>query len=106
MVGNDGVWEADLDVKDICIEDAKTGDRYMCRYVKSGIASPDPHYQSLHLKSESHDNMILQFTYVFPPLDKRVRFIRLGDMGGNDFKESYPVYRLKDVVRKPKRIIE
>ena len=84
-----------LDGKSRYIEDRKTGDRYMCRGIE-GVGK-----KVVEAYITGHKGDVVRFTLIFPPLDDQVDAISIR----KDGEKTVPVYRLKDVERKPTRII-
>ena len=84
-----------LDGKSRYIEDRKTGDRYMCRGIE-GVGK-----KVVEAYITGHKGDVVRFTLIFPPLDDQVDVISIR----KDGEKTVPVYRLKDVERKPTRII-
>lgn len=87
-----------IDFSQAYILDSKTGDRYMLRRVE-GFDSPNITFEGRKTR-----NSILQFTLVFPPLAKSVRQISFHLPSKNN--DYAPTYKLKNVLRNPKRIIK
>ena len=77
------------------IMDMDTYDRYMCRGIK-GFGKKE-----LAGYVVGHNGDVVKFTLVFPPLDKSVKRISIHKKNGN----TGNVYNLKDVTRRPAKII-
>lgn len=91
-----------LDSKRACLLDPDTGDKYMCRGVR--ILSGEGEYlaQDVSLETEVDDDMLLMATFVFPPLDKKVKRIALYDYETSEMSDFYNV---DEITRKPIKII-
>lgn len=91
-----------LHTRRACLLDPETGDKYMCRGVR--IYSGDGEYlaQDVSLETEVDDNMLLMATFVFPPLDKKVKRIALYDYETSEMSDFYNV---DEITRKPIKII-
>ncbi len=85
-----------------CLLDPDTGDKYMCRGVRIYTGKGDVLAQDVSLETEVDDDRLLMATFVFPPLDKKVNRIALYDYETSEMSEFYNV---KDITRKPMKII-
>lgn len=91
-----------LRTRHACLLDPETGDKYMCRGVR--IYSGDGEYlaQDVSLETEVDDDRLLLATFVFPPLDKKVKRIALYDYETSEMSDFYNV---DEITRKPIKII-
>lgn len=91
-----------LHTRHACLLDPDTGDKYMCRGVR--IYSGDGEYlaQDVSLETEVDDDRLLMATFVFPPLDKKVKRIALYDYETSEMSDFYNV---DEITRKPMKII-
>ncbi|MCH5176578.1 MAG: hypothetical protein J1F25_01055 [Prevotellaceae bacterium] len=79
------------------IEDVATGDMYACRRLQNYDA------KNVNIPVKAYENTVLQMTFVFPPLPKSVKRIRFT---GNVAYARQHTYKVKDLLRRPKRIIQ
>lgn len=91
-----------LHTRHACLLDPETGDKYMCRGVRIYTGKGDVLAQDVSLETEVDDDRLLMATFVFPPLDKKVKRIALYDYETSEMSEFYNV---KDITRKPMKII-
>ena len=74
----------------------------MCRGVRIYTGKGEYLAQDVSLETEVDDDRLLMATFVFPPLDKKVNRIALYDYETSEMSEFYNV---KDITRKPMKII-
>ncbi len=89
----------DVDLSNWAIVDVETGDRYMLRSIEN--------FEGKHMRVDvkNRKENIYQFRFIFPPLDKKVRKVYVGNAKNQYFSEE-EIHELANISRKPVQIIK